>query len=124
LIKPFHQSIEILTELQRIGIKIALDDFGTGYSSLNYLRILPINSLKIDKTFIDNICIDSDVISIVDGIISLAHKMNLTVIAEGVETEEQYKILKEIQCDKIQGYFISRPLSNEGIEELLKKTYK
>jgi diguanylate cyclase (GGDEF)-like protein/PAS domain S-box-containing protein len=121
LIKPFHQIIKILKELQYMGIKIALDDFGTGYSSLNYLRILPINSLKIDKTFIDNICTDSDVISIVDGIISLAHKMNLTVIAEGVETEEQFNILKEKQCDKIQGYFISRPLSTEEIEELFKK---
>jgi diguanylate cyclase (GGDEF)-like protein/PAS domain S-box-containing protein len=121
LIEPFHQSIEILEALKYMGIKIALDDFGTGYSSLSYLKMLPINSLKIDKSFVDNICTSSDGISIVDGIISLSHKMNLTVIAEGIETEDQFNLLKERQCDKIQGYFISKPLSVEDVERLLEK---
>ncbi|KPU42382.1 cyclic di-GMP phosphodiesterase Gmr [Oxobacter pfennigii] len=121
LIEPFYQSIEILTKLQDMGIKIALDDFGTGYSSLNYLKMLPINSLKIDKSFIDNITADSDVMSIVEGIITLAHKMKLSVIAEGVETGEQFNILKDEQCDKIQGHYIARPLSPYEIGELLEK---
>lgn len=123
LIRPFYKSIEILRKLQELGVQIALDDFGTGYSSLNYLKMLPISTLKIDKTFIDNICNNLDGISIVDGIISLAHKMNLIVTAEGVEREEQFQILKEKQCDKIQGYYISKPLSMKDTESLLKMRF-
>lgn len=98
-----------------MGIKIALDDFGTGYSSLNYLYRLPINSLKIDKSFIDDICSDRRIEAIIDGIILLSKELKLDVTAEGVEKENQFKLLMNKGCDRIQGYFISKPLEVEKL---------
>lgn len=120
LVKPFNESIEVLFKLYNMGVRIALDDFGTGYSSLNYLRLLPINTLKIDKSFINSLDYSSSEMSIVEGIVTLAHKMNLTVIAEGVEKEEQIKLLKESNCDKFQGFYFSKAVSAEDIENLFR----
>jgi diguanylate cyclase (GGDEF)-like protein/PAS domain S-box-containing protein len=117
LMKDFDNSVKLLTEIRDLGINIALDDFGTGYSSLNYLKQLPINTLKIDKSFIDNIVTNERERSIVDGIIQLAQKIDLDVIAEGVETKEQIKLLKSMGCNQIQGYYFSKPLSADEIEE-------
>lgn len=111
-------NIDIMKKLANMGMRIALDDFGTGYSSLNYLKRLPINILKIDKSFIDDISLSSNDKSIVDGIIQLAHKMNLVVIAEGIEHKEQADILKAINCDIIQGYYYSKPVLPELVEKM------
>ena len=110
LMKDFEKSIKLLTEIRDLGINIALDDFGTGYSSLSYLKQLPINTLKIDKSFIDNIVTNEREKAIVDGIIQLAQKIDLDVIAEGVETKEQIKLLQSMGCNQIQGYYFSKPL--------------
>jgi len=117
LMKDFEKSVKLLTEIRDLGINIALDDFGTGYSSLSYLKQLPINTLKIDKSFIDNIATNEREKAIVDGIIQLAQKIDLDVIAEGVETKQQIKLLQSIGCNQIQGYYFSRPLPADEIEE-------
>lgn len=90
---------------------MAVDDFGTGYSSLSYLTKLPISTLKIDLGFITNMTSKPDDLSIVSTIISLGHSLNLKVIAEGVETEEQAALLRELKCDEIQGFLYSKPLT-------------
>ncbi|OCA99071.1 EAL domain-containing protein [Clostridium beijerinckii] len=121
LMKSFDSSIEILKKLMDMGIRIALDDFGTGYSSLSYLRRIPINTLKIDKSFIDNISSNKKEEAIIKNIIQMAHSMELKVIAEGVEVEDQLLILKRMKCDYIQGYYFSKPLLANQLEELLEK---
>lgn len=120
--KNFDSNIKLLTEIRSLGINIALDDFGTGYSSLSYLKQLPINTLKMDKSFIDNIVIDEREKSIVDGIIQLAQMIGLDVIAEGAETKEQIKLLQKMGCNQIQGYYFSKPLPAGEIEEKFLKT--
>lgn len=120
-----------LKHLKQKGIKIALDDFGKGYSSLNYLKQLPISTLKIDKTFIDTISSDGDDKSLMDLIVRIGKTMELCVVAEGVETQEQLDYLIEHQCSKIQGYYFSKPVAEaqvadiikEQIEGLCRKTY-
>lgn len=110
LLSSFVDATELVKTFQDIGVRISLDDFGTGYSSLNYLTNLPINTLKIDKSFIDNICINDRDILIAESIINLAHQLNIKVIAEGVENETQFNLLESKGCDCIQGYVFSRPL--------------
>lgn len=115
---------DILEDLKRIamkGIKLSVDDFGIGYSGLGYLRHLPVDKLKIDKSFIKDIEESSDARAIVLAIISIAHQLNLEVIAEGVETEEQYQFLLKNDVDAVQGYLFSKPLSLENCETLLKE---
>jgi len=111
-----NTTIAKLRQLKKMGIKIALDDFGTGYSSLNYLRELPIDVLKIDKSFVHDMIENFHKRAIVELIIDLAHKMNMTVIAEGVESSEQISYLSQYRCDMAQGYFVSQPLSKEEFE--------
>lgn len=120
-IDNFDDTISILNQIRKTGIKVVLDDFGTGYSSLNYLRQFPIDALKIDKSFINEVLINSQTTAIVKSIISIAHSLNLPVIAEGVETEEQYNFLYELHCDFIQGYIISPPVPIHKIEEILRR---
>jgi diguanylate cyclase (GGDEF)-like protein len=115
LMSSFEANAIKLKELMKMGIKISLDDFGTGYSSLNYLRKLPIDTLKIDKSFIDDLVIKNEKNDITNDIILIAHKLGLSVVAEGVETEEQYNILKDYNCDIIQGYYFSRPIPESDI---------
>ncbi len=119
--KFLDENIRILEELRSLGVNIAMDDFGTGYSSLNYLMKLPIDSLKIDKSFIDNINESNNKELIMDTIIKLAHSLNLEVIAEGVETLDQLNVLKKMSCNKIQGYLFSRPLPKDEMEEFFNK---
>lgn len=112
-------AIEALTELHQLNIKISVDDFGTGYSSLNYLKKLPIDTLKIDRCFVNGINQDPADESIIKTIISLAHNLNLEVVAEGVETAEQYHFLKALSCDRMQGYYLSKPMTNQDTLEYL-----
>lgn len=109
--KTLDNKSMLLTFLMELGIGISIDDFGTGYSSLTYLRQLPIKELKIDKSFIDDIHKNKNGESIVQAIINLAKTLDLDVVAEGVETKEQFNFLKENQCKIIQGYYFSKPLS-------------
>ncbi len=106
-------------QLKRLGYKIALDDFGTGYSSFNYLRKMPLRTLKIDKSFIDDIGYSKKDQELVRQMIDMAHEMGLIVIAEGVEDQQQFEILKNTSCDFIQGYYFNRPLCLEQAEALI-----
>lgn len=119
LIDDFTEITEKLVTLRDIGIKISLDDFGTGYSSLSYLKGLPIDTLKIDKSFIDTVITDENTRIITESIIYMVKKLGFETIAEGVETEEQYHYLNEIDCDNIQGYFLGKPMPSDKIENLL-----
>ena len=120
-IKSVDNAVEVLNKIKKLGISIALDDFGTGYSSLHYLRSLPIDTLKIDKSFVDGINRAESEKEIVGSIISLAHNMNLFVVAEGVEVEEQLNYLRDSGCDCVQGYLLGRPLDDEQFNETLRK---
>jgi EAL domain-containing protein (putative c-di-GMP-specific phosphodiesterase class I) len=103
--------VAALEDLHDFGVHISMDDFGTGYSSLSYLKRFPIDTIKIDRSFVNDISIDQDDAEIIHTIINMGHTLNRKIIAEGVETEEQLDILKAYRCDEIQGYFFSRPLS-------------
>ncbi|MDU7364524.1 EAL domain-containing protein [Clostridium sp.] len=116
IMKSAEKNINTLEKLKKLGVLLALDDFGTGYSSLSYLRTLPIDVLKIDKSFIDGIVIEEKSEYIINSIVELSHYLSLLVVAEGVETKEQLNFLKRISCDVIQGYYFSRPVEfNEAI---------
>lgn len=106
----------VLNKLREAGFFISIDDFGTGYSSLSYLKKLPVDNLKIDISFIREIANDPDTASIVTAIIGMAHTMNLKTIAEGVETEEQWKILRLLRCDLAQGFYFSKPMPAKDVE--------
>ena len=116
LIENAEAAMDLFKKIKRLGIGLALDDFGTGYSSLSYLRQFPIDTLKIDKAFIQDSVPDPGGEAIVRAIVDLAHSLHLLVVAEGVETEEQLEFLCEIQCDEYQGYLLSRPLSADAFE--------
>lgn len=109
----------LLGDLRQMGIDVALDDFGTGHSSLSYLAQFPITTLKIDQSFIARLPADENAVAITMAIIRLARSLNLTVIAEGVETDEQLDWLKNQGCEEFQGYLFSKPLSTEAFGVLV-----
>ena len=113
---PSH-ALEVLHRLHEIGFQLAIDDFGTGYSSLGYLKRLPVDEIKIDKSFVGGLVGDSNDAAIVRATIDLAHVMGLSVTAEGVEDETVLKVLRRLGCDRAQGYFISAPLKSEELEQ-------
>jgi diguanylate cyclase (GGDEF)-like protein len=119
VVHDLQSSAEMLRELKQLGIRIALDDFGTGYSSLSYLKRLPVDRLKIDRSFIADLATDPDSAALVMAIINLAHNLRLGVIAEGVENAEQLKFLHLFQCDQWQGYLCSQPVPADQFERLL-----
>jgi len=118
LINASGQVIELLAQLESMGIRIAIDDFGTGYSSFAYLRQFPLDRLKIDKSFVDDIEEDSNARSIVAAIIDLGHHLNLQVLAEGVETPGQLEALQELGCDLYQGFLSSPAIAPDAVKEL------
>jgi diguanylate cyclase (GGDEF)-like protein len=119
IMKNAESAVRTLGELKEMGVKIAIDDFGTGYSSLGYLKRLPIDTLKIDRSFVCDVTTDPDNAALVMTIITLAHNLRLKVVAEGVDSEEQLSFLHLLRCDEWQGYLFSKPLAVEAFEELL-----
>ena len=109
-----------LNRLGAAGLTLSIDDFGTGYSSLGYLRNFPVDTLKIDRSFVKDLPTDSDAAAICSAIIAMARELKLKVIAEGVETEAQLKFLREHRCDQVQGYLIGRPASAADFERLFR----
>jgi len=121
ILEQSSQSIEILDQLRSLGISLAMDDFGTGYSSLSYLKRLPVDRLKIDKSFIRDITSDSEALSIARSVIALGKSLNLATLAEGVETAEQENLLVEEGCDEAQGFLFAKPLSADELVDYLAK---
>ena len=121
LLEGKKSNVEKLTALREMGVNLALDDFGVGYSSLSYLKDLPLNSLKIDRSFVSGLNEDKQNNAIVQAIITLAHSLDLVAVAEGVETEDQLEFLRSHICDEVQGFFFSHPLPIDEIEEWIAK---
>jgi diguanylate cyclase (GGDEF)-like protein/PAS domain S-box-containing protein len=119
-----ESALRMMQRLRERGIHLALDDFGTGYSSLAYLKRFPINTLKIDKAFIDDIATSSEDRHMAQAIITIAHNLGLKVVAEGVEHENQLSILRRFKCEMLQGYLYSKPLSSTRFERLLKENHE
>jgi EAL domain-containing protein (putative c-di-GMP-specific phosphodiesterase class I) len=117
LLQNVEQGIAILQALKSLGLQVSIDDFGTGFSSLSYLKRLPVDKLKIDQSFIRDLNTDAGDAAIVTSIITLAHNLNLTVVAEGVENAEQLGFLRANRCDEIQGYLISRPQPADALTD-------
>jgi EAL domain-containing protein (putative c-di-GMP-specific phosphodiesterase class I) len=114
-----EHTIRILQSLRQMGLRISIDDFGTGYSSLKYLKDLPIHALKIDQSFVRELTTNVNDAMIAANIIAIAHSLNLSVIAEGVETGDQLDFLKDKRCDEFQGYLCKKPMAGESFVELL-----
>lgn len=114
---------EILDQLRKAGIKIAIDDFGTGYSSLSYLRRFPVDWLKIDRSFVRDIVDDKEDLALVESVLAMAHKLGLSVVAEGVETDEQLQLLQMHQCNMAQGFFFARPMPLADLKMWLNERY-
>jgi len=115
-----EQAIITVNELRKMGVRVSIDDFGTGYSSLSYLHKFPVDTLKVDRSFINRIDTKGENAAIIQTIITLACNLNMDVVAEGVETAEQLSYLREINCDYVQGYYYSRPVDNLSAAEMVK----
>ena len=120
VIRDLAASAREMARLREMGVRVSIDDFGTGYSSLSYLRQLPLDTLKIDRTFLRDLTAVGGSLPVVQTIVTLAHNLNLEVIAEGVETREQMELLRTTGCDKVQGHLFGRPAPPEEIEAILK----
>jgi len=110
--------IELMKTLKALGVRLVLDDFGTGYSSLSYLRDMPVHKVKLDRSFVEQTTTDHRIAAIVQGVITMAHHMDMTVVAEGVETREQQEDLARRHCDILQGYLFARPMPLAELKQL------
>jgi EAL domain-containing protein (putative c-di-GMP-specific phosphodiesterase class I) len=115
-----ERAIDVLGRLRSMGVRISIDDFGTGYSSLSYLKRLPVDELKIDRSFVSHLATDDHDLAIVRSTIGLAHDLGLTVVAEGVEDLATWNVLASLGCDVVQGYFLSRPLPADELVRWLR----
>jgi EAL domain-containing protein (putative c-di-GMP-specific phosphodiesterase class I) len=122
IMQDVEQAVATMRQLQRLGIQLSIDDFGTGYSSLSALKTFPIVRLKIDRSFINDVLENDSDRAVASAVISLGQKLNLRVIAEGVETSEQRQFLLDNNCDEMQGYLFRRPLPAQELENLLRAT--
>ena len=120
IMQDVDRAVATMKELQSLGVQLAIDDFGTGYSSLSALKTFPVARLKIDKSFIGRLPHDAHDKAVATAVISLGQKLNLKVIAEGVETADQVAFLRQHQCEEMQGYHFSRPVVPSEIERILK----
>ena len=118
--KPVH-ALKLLTAIKKMGVRLAIDDFGTGYSSLGQLKNFPIDTLKVDRSFIRDIATNAEDKAITEAIIAMGKTLSLTVVAEGVETMEQEAFLREHACTEMQGYYFSRPVPAGEFADLLAK---
>jgi EAL domain-containing protein (putative c-di-GMP-specific phosphodiesterase class I) len=116
------QAVAVLERLHKLGVRLSVDDFGTGYSSLSYLKRFPVQTLKIDRSFVNGLTADGDDGSIVTAIVAMAKSLKLEVIAEGVETPDQLAFLARLHCDKYQGYLFSRPIPANDCIRLLERS--
>ena len=119
LMSNIHTTAKLLTRIRSLGVSLSIDDFGTGYSSLAYLKRLPLDTLKIDRSFIQDIPKSPEDMKVVQAIIVMAHTLHLQVVTEGVETAEQYAFLEEHGCDLAQGYLLSRPAPLRDLQPIL-----
>ena len=117
----FESAAAMLFQLRSLGVRLSIDDFGTGYSSLTYLHRFPIDTLKIDRSFVA--CMDKENMEIVRTILMLAENLGMDAVAEGVETQEQLTLLRSLNCQNGQGYFFSKPLDAAGAEAIISETY-
>jgi EAL domain-containing protein (putative c-di-GMP-specific phosphodiesterase class I) len=123
MLQDVDHVITTLRRLSALGVHLSIDDFGTGYSSLSYIKKLPINTLKIDRSFVSDITVNPDDEAIATAVITMAASLRLNVIAEGVEQEEQARLLDSLHCCEMQGYFFSEPLSAEEFPPVLGKVH-
>jgi len=119
-LRDMNRAIDVLSVLRSMGIRCSIDDFGTGYSSLSYLKKLPADVLKIDRSFVSELETNESDRTLVESMVYIAHKLGLSVVGEGVETIEQYRVLADIQCDEIQGYYLSKPVPEHDFVRLLR----
>ena len=110
-------TMQFFSALAAVGVHISIDDFGTGYSSLSYLRKLPAEELKIDRSFVQDLGSNEDAERVVDAVIKLAQALQLKVVAEGVETEQQFEILRSLGCDELQGFLFAKPMSAKALSQ-------
>ena len=120
VMKDPARAAALLASLHRIGLRISMDDFGTGYSSLAQLKRFPLDTVKIDRSFVEDVPHDSNDVAIIKAIIAMSHALNLKVVAEGVETAEQFAFLQQQECDEIQGFYFCKPMSTEGLDEFIR----
>jgi len=122
IVEDAKSTSDMLSELRALGVQVQIDDFGTGYSSLGYLQKLPIDTLKIDRTFVSRLGIDGSGLEIVRTILALAHDLGMKVVAEGIETEDQLSKLKSMQCEYGQGYLFNKPIDSQAAGILLEES--
>ena len=118
IVPSFKKATQRLEPLQDLGVSIAIDDFGTGHSSFSVLHKLPINAIKVDRSFVSRIDKDLSGLSTVRAIINLAHQLGMKTVAEGVETEAQFDLLNDMECEYFQGYLLSKPLTVDGVHQM------
>ena len=124
VMRDLEKSVSVLSGLKKLGVGLSMDDFGTGYSSLSYLQRLPFDAIKIDRSFVTTLTTNPDTGVIVNSIITLAHSLNMSVVAEGVESQPEAVRLAQLGCEYAQGYLFGAALGPEGVERLLASRYR